>query len=435
MRTRRASKTAPGSQPHWVAVAIAGGRKDGAAEERGWFESCYAVDVSLPVGGGGGDKSGWIGGGGNDKGDNEAAGREGAEIEALLQRSLPGARLRRLVRLQDRGRWLRFARERDGAASSAIAAAAATAREDETAVNAGITSRQASVLRLFADPRDVVVRETLRAIAAPMAPAGGGGMPDGRTVAGTLALDEDAVDDRLAGGRLSSATAAGDVRCADTARFAAVAFAPPPAQAGGEGEWDCPEEDSNMRTLAIVKAVTGVSVEPGGRSARVGSGSVVLGDLAPDARVTAVAAGVARPEFSSADREQEDPFCGVEPSIDDFTRVGGIALSSSAAAAAGARAVDGSSGSCAAADGLDANPGTGGRAMLKAASGLSLPAVHSIKNWESLRGRVEEGEEEAGGEQGRIGLCDGSTAAVYTVRRDACYPEYLATFSFPPHAT
>eukprot|EP00752_Nemacystus_decipiens_P011118 g9878.t1 len=371
VRPRRLSN-APGGQPHWVAVALAGGglKGDGSASDRSWLDSAFVVEVPLPPPGGGaagGSRSG-----------SRTPELESSRIESLLRRSVPGARLRRLVRVQDRARMLRFACERDAAVSSAAAASAV-----------GGTRRSATVSRLFADPRDVMTSDALAAIAARSSgAAAGAGAKAGLawTVEGTSLLSEERDDSTRARGTGGGLSSSRTVRCADSARFAAVAFAPPPTEPGGEGE----DDSSNLRTLAIVKAIVGVPREIVGREGTGGGG---------DASSSGVGGGDGDGET------EEDPFSGVDSPPDDLTRVGGIGLSSPPPSLIG-----GDSG------------GDGGDCLgLQPAPGLSTPAVHSIKTCEMV------GEDEASAWGWRGG--GGGTTPVYTLRHDACYPEYLATFS------
>lgn len=369
VRPRRVSGTAPGGRPHWVAVALAGGglKGDASTTDRGWLDSTYVVEVPLapPAGGGAGGAGG--------RGSRTPELVESSTIESFLRRSMPGARLRRLVRVQDRARMLRFACERDAAISSAAAAAAAGAR-----------SSGATVSRLFADPRDVVARDTLAAIATRTpgvaTSAGGGGKAGlGWIVGGT------SVSEESGGGGTRAARGYGFasnkiVRCTDTARFAAVAFAPPPTEPGGEGEGD----SSNVRTLAIVRAIVGVPREDGGRE-----GTGAGGDASS----------------SGVGGEEEDPFSGVGSQLDDLTQVGGIGLSSPPPSLVGGDVGDDDR-------------------RLQPAPGLSTPAVHSVKTWEVV------GEDETSTRRWRSGGGGGGREMpVYMLRHDACYPEYLATFS------
>ena len=390
VRPRRLSN-APGGQPHWVAVALAGGglKGDGSTSDRGWLDSAYVVEVPLAPPG---SSSG--GGGSGGSGSSRTLEQlESSRIESLLQRSVPGARLRRLVRVQDRARMLRFACERDAAVSSAAAAAAAAAADT------GGTRSSPTVSRLFADPRDVVASDALTAIATRSSPAvaatgaAGGKAGLGWTVGGT-SLPEETHDNAGAGGGCGGSASAGrTVRCADSARFAAVAFAPPPTEPGGEGE----DDRSNLRTLAIVRAIVGVPREIGGREGTGGGGDG-----------SRVGVGGGGGGGSGERGEEEDPFSGVGSPLDDLTRVGGIGLSSPSPSLLG-------------------GDGGGDDVGLQPAPGLSTPAVHSIKTWEVV------GEDEAstwrwGGGGGGGGGC-GRATPVYMLRHDACYPEYLATFS------
>ena len=386
VRSRRVSNNAPGGQPHWVAVALAAGGLKGdaaaaaAAADRGWFDTTYVVDVPL---GASAERGGWRSGGGT--GVEEL---ESARIESLLQRSLPGARLRRLVRLQERARMLRFVCQRDAAVSSAAMSAGAGG----AGPGAGATSNTGggggvAVSRLFADPRDVVAQDTLIAIAAPgaataaaatAAAAGAGGKAGlGWTVGPTSKPDESG-DARAATGARGTPASVKVVRCTETAQFAAVAFAPPPTEPGGQGEGD----SSNLRTLAIVRAIVGVPQELRGR----GDGT------------SASAAAPAAPAGGGSGGEETDPLSGLNPQMDDLTRVGGIGLSTRPASPIGG--------------------GTGEDPRLEPAPGLSSPAVHSIKTWEVVGGLPQ-----------RWCRGGGGAAPVFTLRHDACYPEYLATFS------
>lgn len=363
VRPRRVSNTAPGGQPHWVAVALAGGglKGDASTTDRGWLDSAYIVEVPLaPPSGGSG------------RGSSRTPELESSKIESLLQRSVPGARLRRLVRVQDRARMLRFACERDAAVSSAAAAVAAAA--------AAGTGNSTTVSRLFADPRDIVERDTLTAIAG-AATGAGGKAAVGWTVGGTSPSEENNDDTRA---RAYGSASNRIVRCADSARFAAVAFAPPPTAPGGEGEGD----SGNLRTLAIVRAIVGVPREIGGREGTGGGGE-------------ATSSGAS----GGGDGGEEDPFSGVSSQLDDPTRVGGVGLSSPPPSLIGG-------------DGGDDT-------WLEPAPGLSTPAVHSIKTWEEVVG-----EDEASTWRWRgCGGGGGGATSVYMLRHDACYPEYLATFS------
>ncbi|CAN0550238.1 unnamed protein product, partial [Ectocarpus sp. 12 AP-2014] len=178
VRTRSFSSTAPGGQPHWVAVALAAGGLKGdhaSALERHWFDSTYAVEVPLLA------TAATVPGGACSEGG------EGSRVEGLLRSSLPGARLVRLVRLQDRARMLRFVCVRDAAISSAAAAAVAGTA----------TGTTTSVARLFADPRDVVAGDALTAISTsgsdPASTARGG--PGCWTVGGTAAVTMTAAEE------------------------------------------------------------------------------------------------------------------------------------------------------------------------------------------------------------------------------------------------
>lgn len=424
-RVRRASKDSPGGKPNWVIAAIAAHRDGGVRLPQGWWESCYAVDVALS--------------GGNGKGEGGAAAEEEcAEMEAFLACSLPGARLHRLVRLQDRGRWLRFACERDAAISAAAAAAAAATAPTGTSVAPVAANAKASVSRLFADPREVIAGDPLAVILAttPGGPAIGADRNGGQTVAGTLVQEGGVGDDGRSGGRSSLSAAEGWVRCSETARFAAVAFAPPPAAtAADEGECAGNNNMNNMRTLAIVRAVTGspneVVTSGTGRTAEWQMLSSSDNAGGAGAAGAAGAAGL-MPATSSLVQNHEDPFCGMAPSIDDLTRVAGIEICSSSSSGAAATAAAGLGNGTAAVDG--ASGGIGNlRDVLPSRAGLAAPAAHSIKTWESL-GEREAGRGQDGGRWRGVRGGDG-TAAVHTLRRDACYPEYLATFSFPPHST
>lgn len=385
---------------------------------------------------------------GNGKGeDGAAAGRECAEMEAFLQRSLPGARLHRLVRLQDRGRWLRFACERDAAISAAAASPAGTSAAPVA------TDAKVSVSRLFADPREVVAREPLAAIlATTMTPGGGVGAAvgadrnGGQTVGGTLVQEEWPDNAGRLGGQTSSFSAAeGWVRCSEAARFAAVAFAPPPVATGAHederaGNNDNNNNNNNVRTLAIVRAVTGAADEP---SAASGAGRTVgwqvlsSSDTAGGA-AAADAAGLV-PATSSLAHDHEDPFCGIGPSIDDVSGVAGVGISSSsssavveAGAGVGGGHLSGVGNGAAAFDG--ASDGIGKlHDVLPSRAGLSAPAAYSIKTWETLGERAAARGQDGGRRRGMRG--EGGTSAVHTLRRNACYPEYLATFSFPPQST
>ena len=408
MRTRRVSNTAPGSQPHWVAVALTAGRK-GEDSEKGWFESCYAVDLPTSAC----DASE----GGRGRVEAGTAEKEGEAIQALLRRALPGAHLLRLVRLQDRGRWLRFVCERDAATYSSAADADASAARgdgDEAAVRAAAGSSRTSVSWLFADPRDVVADEVLAAIAAAAPPAGNGNA-GGRTVGATDFPEEGGADDgaRAGGVPPSRLAASVEVRCAETARYAAVAFAPPLAkvgagksEGGGGGErWT----SGNVRTIAIVSAVIGGKSEECDGQAEGGVGGGGGRVLAKPGDVIATGSSSVGLNHDD-DNDKNDLFLGVDPSVDCLTRTSGAGVSSSPV-------VDSSRG----------GSGIGGLSPLAAVTGLSPPAVHSIKTWEAMDGywgREEPGQDYLGGGAG----ADGATAG-YTVRRDACCPEYLVTFA------
>eukprot|EP00903_Cladosiphon_okamuranus_P007099 g6898.t1 len=334
-RPRRVSNTAPGVQPHWVAVALAGGglKGDASTTDSCWLDSAYVVEVPLvPPSGAGGRHAG------------RAPELESSIIESLLQRSAPGARLCRLLRVQDRARMLRFACERDAAVSSAAAAAVAAAAR-------GGTGNSVTVSRLFADPRDVVARNALTAIAGAAAGAGGKAGP-GWTVGGTSPSEENSGDDTRAKAYGSASNRI--VRCAEAARFAAVAFAPPPTEPGGEGEGD----SGNLRTVAIVRAIVGVPREIGGRDGTGGGGD-------------ASSSGANRGNGGGGDGggEEDDPFSGVSSQLDDLTRVGGIGLSSPPPSSIGG--------------------GGGDDTGLEPAAGLSTPTVHSIKTWEEVVGEDE----------------------------------------------
>lgn len=411
VRTRRVSNTAPGNQPHWVAVALAG--RKGEDSERGWFESCYAVD--LPTSTGGASEGG--------KGGSEActAEREGEAIQALLRRSLPGAHLLRLVRLQDRGRWVRFVCERDAAISASSATDATVAA---TAARGDGTETAVRVARLFADPRDVVESDVLAAIEATASSIGSGGKTGGRTVGATDSLGDGGGSSdiaRTAGGPQLKCAASVQVRCAEAARYAAVAFAPPLAKAmgskseggggdGSDGQW----VNGDVRTLAVVSAVTGgVSEAPAGLAGGNGHGGGGRGIMTKPGGV--IAAGASSAGTFDDDDGTKDPFLGVDPTVDRLTRASEVGVSSSPL-------IDGSGG----------DSGIRGISPLAGVTGLSPPAVHSVKTWEAMDGYGggEERPEQSclDGDAGASASADGATA-VYAVRRDACYPEYLVTFA------
>lgn len=397
-----------------VALAAGGLKGDASAVDRGWFDSTYVVEVPLAT------ASGSCGGGGGGGG-GDTFELEGLRIESLLQRSLPGARLRRLVRLQDRARMLRFVCERDAAISSAATAAVGTSGVSSSTNSGG---RRASISRLFADPRDVVARDTLAAIAAPGAAAAtsaaGGKAGHGWTVGPTL-IPEDRDDDinMQAGGLGSTAAAAVAwdkiVRCAETAQFAAVAFAPPPTEPGGEGAGG----SSNLRTLAIVRAIVGVPQErggPNGTEARAGCGGRAAGSTIStlsrwplSSSSSSIAASAEGPAAAAAaGGEIHDPFLGVDYQVDDLTRAGGIGLSSPPLSSA------------------DDGGGVDDDLRLQSAPGLSSPPVHSIKTLEVVGGGAQG---ETSMRRWYSGSSSGRDTPVYTLRHDACYPEYLATFS------
>lgn len=388
---RSYSTTAVGAQPHWVAVTLAQGRKDLTSRGKGWWESCFAVDV--PV-----SRYGSTRGGSGQVPRDERG--EAVGIEAMIRHSLPGAHLLRLIRLQDRGRWLRVVCERDSAISSVAAASISSmGLTDGTMINLP------PVDRFFADPRDVVSLEALSAMAAPVEPTNKIG---GRTVQSTLSED---VKDEVKR----------SVRCTKVASFAAVAFALPPGEhqgQSGEGQSERAEETfENIRTLAVIRAVTGVSQEQRG-VASAGAGTV-LNAAAPVVSATGGSGNLIMPSASSAGKRAEDPFLGVDPSIDDLTRVGGTSILPSAAYGVEGVLKDG--------------PGEVATALGNlpftehpvAAASLSSHAVHSVKTYESLM---------SASAQGLPGVGESATTTVFEVRPEACYPEYLVTFSFPPHA-
>lgn len=442
VRFRRVSNTAHGEKPHWVAVALSGRGKDDSPIKPSWLQSCYAVTLPVTidssVGAGGKNGRGSSHGSASTAGDRCGANEpepepETAEIETLLRRSLPGARLHRVVRLQDRGRWLRFVCERDGVISSSAAVGSlqgstATGRiNDHPAGPGNDRFARASESRLFADPRDVLAKEALAAIEASPA-LGHGGKTAGRTIAGGTALLEDQnLEGRSGGsmrvrGRRLEGGAAGQVRCSETARFAAMAFSRPSTELLDKDNGSVPGED-NTRMVAIVRAITGVSRSCDGRleSAAIGAGG-------------GASARMADPSVHN------DPFCGMEPMIDDLTRVGGIGVSTSVAAAGvattAATTINPDT-ALANMNGVDEG-GMDSSLMLPATVGLSSPSVNSLKTWESLEdGSLGDGEGQGVGRSGfsgGIGIgIGGEDFAVYTLRRDACYPEYLVTFSFPPH--
>lgn len=387
---RSYSTTAVGAQPHWVAVTLAQGRKDVTSRGKGWWESCFAVDV--PVSRYGSTRSG--------SGQVPRAERgEAVGIEAMIRQSIPGAHLLRLIRLQDRGRWLRVVCERDSAISSVAAASISSmGLMDGTVINTP------PVDCFFADPRDVVSPEALSAMAAPVEPTNKIG---GRTVQSTLS--EECKDEVKRG-----------VRCTKVASFAAVAFGLPPGehqrQSGGNQSEKAEETFENIRTLAVIRAVTGVSRERCGvASARAGT---VITAAAPVVSAAGGSRNFINTSLSSAGKRAEDPFLGVDPSIDDLTRVDGISILPPAA-----HGVEGV---------LKDSPGEVaaplGNQLLTghpvAAACLSSHAVQSIKTSESLM---------SASARGFPRLEEGTTATVFEVRPEACYPEYLATFSFPPH--
>ncbi|CBN75844.1 hypothetical protein Esi_0182_0039 [Ectocarpus siliculosus] len=416
VRTRSFSSTAPGGQPHWVAVALAAGGLKGdyaSALDRHWFDSTYAVEVPLlaaAVPGGACSEGG-----------------EGSRVEALLRSSLPGARLVRLVRLQDRARMLRFVCDRDAAISSAAAAAVAGTGTGTTTPGfpntgggggggGGGSVGRVSVARLFADPRDVVAGDALTAISTsgsdPASATRGG--PGCWTVGGTAATTTPAAEEDLrdnddarvrgAGGPVSKAGR--DLcRLAASARFAAVALAQPQIERrdeGGRGGG----KSMTLRTLAVVRAIVSGDPEehPGWRREGTCSGSESGGEAGGSASGNGWLQSVAA---AAVDRDKMDPFLDIDcmAKVDDLTRVAGIGLSSPPPSVADA--------------------GGSGNRTLEPAPGLSSPAVHSITDWEAVSGG-------GGGEEGgprRVGGGGGGTAAVYTVRREACYPEYLATFA------
>lgn len=413
VRTHSFSSTAPGRQPHWVAVALAAGGLKGdyaSALDRHWFDSTYAVEVPLLA------AAAAVPGGACSEGG------EGSRVEALLRSSLPEARLVRLVRLQDRARMLRFVCDRDAAISSAAAAAGTgtgttTPGFPNTGGGGGGGGRvgRRSVARLFADPRDVVAGDALTAISTsgsdPASATRGG--PGCWTVGGTAsttmtAAEEDPRDNddaraRGAGGPVSKAGR--DLcRLAASARFAAVALAQPQVERrdeGGRGGG----KSMTLRTLAVVRAV--VSGDPeehaGWRREGTCSGSKSGGEVGGSASGN----GWLQSAAAAVGRDKMDPFLDMDSmaKVDDLTRVAGIGLSSPPPSVADA--------------------GGSGNRTLEPAPGLSSPAVHSITDWEAVSGG-------GGGEEGgarRVGGGGGDTAAVYTVRREACYPEYLATFA------
>ncbi|CAM9355888.1 unnamed protein product [Scytosiphon promiscuus] len=402
VRNRRVSHTAPGGQPHWVAVALAGGlRGEASTAERGWFDSAFAVEVPLSAAaaaaaaaGSGSSATGAV------RGLDE--GFEGSRIEALLRRSLPGARLRRLVRFQDRARMLRFACERDAAVSSALAGSdgGGSGRGgggDDYDCGADFRSRKVSVSALFADPRDVVARDALATISTGGGGGGGGGGKSGTgwIIGGTAILEEDGSGGGGGGGaRRKGGDGTGLVRCTEDARFAAVAFAPPPTEPGGEGEAD----GSNVRTVAVVRAIVGAPSEGAGAAGTGGGGDA-------NGAVGTVGLGSEQVPLSrGAGRRETDPFAGVDGEVDDLTRIGGIGLSAPTL--------------CSKDGGIS---GGGDDSKPKPARGLSSHAVSTMTTWEL----VGEGPEEPGpGRKSRDGA-----AAVHWLHHDCCYPEYLATFS------
>ncbi|CAM9412035.1 unnamed protein product, partial [Ectocarpus sp. 12 AP-2014] len=413
VRTRSFSSTAPGGQPHWVAVALSAGGLKGdhaSALDRHWFDSTYAVEVPLLA-------TAAVPGGACSEGG------EGSRVEALLQCSLPGARLVRLVRLQDRARMLRFVCDRDAAISSAAAAAVAGTGTGTTTPGfpntggggGGGRGGRVSVVRLFADPREVVAGDALTAISTSGSdPASTTrGRPGCWTVGGTAAVtmtaaeedprDNDDARARGAGGPVSKS--GGDLcRLAASARFAAVALAQPQVERpdeGGRGGG----KSMTLRTLAVVRAVVSGDPEahPGWRREGTCSGSESGGEAGGSESGN----GWLQSAAAAVGRDKMDPFLDMAcmAKVDDLTRVAGIGLSSPPPSVADA--------------------GGSGNRTLEPAPGLSSPAVHSITHLEAVSGG-------GGGEEGgprRDGGGGGGTAAVYTVRREACYPEYLATFA------
>lgn len=390
--------TAGGGQPNWVAAAISIGRKDAglvdehAGNAQRWWDSCYAVKVPPPL---------------LEVVSRDAAERKACEwsgVETLAQRSLPEARLHSLVRLQDRGSWLRFARERDGAVASLVRAAAG-------AQPSPAGTGKLPVSCLFADPREVLRPEAF-GVAADAMPS----------------IGAFCVDDRTSG-----VTAGALVRCSASVRFAAVALALP-TMVNSEAE-SAVADGAIMRTLAVVRAVTGVSEEVGGFPGAAGGNSGDSRSL--DLNSTAW-----------APRERaNDPFSGVDPSIDDLTRAASIGISSRTVSSSygggngsgiigGESALSSSDKESAIVDKIAGGP----------AAGLALPTVNSIKTSESLRGcrdaqragtALWAGTPPPGTVLERVtgpGSLD-TAHTVYKLRRDACYVEYLATFSFPAHAT
>ncbi|CAM9876812.1 unnamed protein product [Ectocarpus fasciculatus] len=416
VRTRRVSSTAPGGQPHWVAVALAARGltgDDASTLDRHWFDSTYAVEVPLLA-------AAAVPGGACSEGG------EGSRVEALLRSSLPGARLVRLVRLQDRARMLRFVCDQDAAISSAAAAAVVDTGTGTTTPgfpntggggggDGGARVGRVSVTRLFADPRDVVASDALTAISTSGSdPAfatkeGPGCWTVGATAATAMAAEEDPRDNddaraRGAGGPVSKAGR--DLcRCAASARFASVALARPPVERRDEGGGRGGHKNMNLRTLAVVRAIVSGDPEehPRWRQEGTCSGSESGGEAGGSASGN----GWLQSAAAAVGRDKMDPFLDMDcmAKVDDLTRVAGIGLSSPPPPVADA--------------------GGSGNPTLGPAQGLSSPAVHSITDWEAVSGG-------GGGEEGgprRVGSGGGGTAAVYTVRREACYPEYLATFA------
>lgn len=399
-------------QPSWVTAAMSVGRKAGLApgEDRGvsraWWDSCSVVSVPPPQDGGNG-------------GTAEGVMAEWAEVEGLGRRSLPQARLRALVRLQDRGRWLDFVCERDAALASAASRRADPPRETPA------SPYESTVCCLFADPRSAVSPATL-ATAATELSRSSASTGSGRTPAATEGTES---FPRVRDGPRGGATE-GLLRCSESLRFAAVALAYPLVTDGAAKQMTV--EGDIVRTVAIVRAVTGVSEDHGPRT----SASPVRSSVFPGFDKTSWV----RSELG------EDPFCGVDASADDSSRPANpvVALPSptSMGVGSGARAGEGA---------VTSVPVVGqevptDKLLPGHLAGLGRPTVDSVRTVESLGGVVDE--------QGADGTVWAGTPRpgavmepmvgpgradvahkVYTVRREACYAEYFATFSFPAHAT
>lgn len=450
----------PGKHPNWVA-AIAGGGGGGGSRKgsgtlvgptnQGWWESCYVVDVPPPDDGRGGDEE-------------RAVDKEWVEVESFLRRSLPGARLHRLSRLQDRGRWLRFACARDIAVSTATATAdgvfSASVSSGGAETTTGAGAGAASVTCLFANPREVVTHEVLSAFATRSGTATGSvenGMGEGRRSSFTgnsnspwrgEMLEELGVD-RAGGVNGASGTIEGHLRCSASARYATVAFASPPPSSPSppESATDNSATESrtvglpNLRTLAVVRAVTGVVVSADNRDDHTAS-TMATAVTAGEAAMAGGEAMKKSPRSNTANDSNDDPFAGVDPSIDDLTRLGGIRLHSSLSAQGG---------DCFGTSGDELAAMNTGR-LPPLAPGLGHTGADSVKMWESLNcgdagvDAPEEAIPGVGNQAGWAHLTRGQgggapaswgdgVAEVFIVRRGACYPEYLIEFSFPPHCT